>query len=87
MFDLLSLLELLGKLRALGRPARPKKPTKADIIIHTALQRYRPMVEGKVREELCSECHDRRCEQGEVCRRFDQQVDQEAWEMVSHENN
>lgn len=87
MFDLVSLLELLSRLRTLRRPARPKKPAKAEIIIHKALEGYRPMVAPKVRAELCTECHDRRCEQGEICRRFEQQVDQEAWEMVSHENN
>jgi len=86
MLDLIAFFKLLAKLGLISSK-EPPKPHKSDIIIHKALEGHRRLVAAKVREELCTECHDRRCDKGMVCRRYEQQVDQEAWEMASHENN
>ena len=86
MLDLIAFFKLLAKLGLISSK-EPPKPHKGDIIIHKALEGYRPLVAAKVRQELCTECRDRRCDKGMVCRRYEQQVDQEAWEMASHENN
>ncbi len=60
---------------------------KANIIIQTALERYRAIAATKVKEELCADCRDRRCEQGVPCKAYQRLVEAAAWDMVSAENN
>ena len=60
---------------------------KAEIIIHKALEGYLPVAELRVKEDLCADCRDRRCEHGKPCKEYLRQVEAEAWNMVSHENN
>lgn len=63
------------------------KLDKAEIIIHKALEGYLPLAERKVKEELCADCRDRRCEQGRPCKEYHREVEAIAWDMISHENN
>ena len=60
---------------------------KADIIINTALERYRPIAAEKVQRRLCASCPDRRCEQGKRCNTYDLLVKASAWSLASGLNN
>jgi len=60
---------------------------KANIIINTALERYRPIAAEKVQRVLCDHCPDRRCERGERCNTYDLLVKASAWALASGENN
>jgi len=59
---------------------------KANIIINTALERYRPIAAEKVQRVLCDHCPDRRCERGEHCNNYDLLVKASAWALASGEN-
>jgi hypothetical protein len=63
------------------------KLDKAERVIQKALEGYKPLAERKVKEELCADCRDRRCEKGKPCKQYHRSVEAEAWDMVSHENN
>jgi hypothetical protein len=64
---------------------RPKG--NAQRVIEKALERYRAEASEKVKQDLCAECRDRRCEQGTYCKRFEDSIQETAWDMVSSENN
>jgi len=60
---------------------------KADIIIETALERYKPIATERVKEQVCSHCPDRRCERGERCKTYNRFVQAVAWALASQANN
>jgi hypothetical protein len=66
---------------------RRVKMNRGDIVINTALERYKPIAAKKVQRRLCAECPDRKCERGERCNAYELLVKASAWSLASGKNN
>jgi hypothetical protein len=88
MSDLLFFWRILRalKLATEQTPVRRHK-SNAQRVIDKALERYRSQATQQVKESLCAECQDRRCDRGLHCKAFEDSIQETAWDMVSHENN
>jgi hypothetical protein len=88
MSDLIFFLRFLNRLKLFTGQTPVKRPkSDAQKVIEKALARYRAEASEKVKQDLCAECCDRRCDRGVYCRAFDESVQETAWDMVSSENN
>jgi hypothetical protein len=88
MSDLLFFLRFLNRLKLFTGQTPMKRPkSDAQKVIEKALARYRAAAGEKVKQDLCAECRDRRCDRGVYCRAFAESVQETAWDMVSSENN
>ena len=85
MSDLFFFLRLLGLFTG-QTPVKPSK-NKAEKVIEKALERHMDEAAELVKEDLCTECRDRRCDRGIHCKRFDDAVKERAWELIGGENN
>jgi hypothetical protein len=88
MSDLLFFLRFfkLLKLFPSQTPVKRRK-SNAQRVIEKALERYRTEATEMVKQDLCAECRDRRCDRGICCKAFEESIQETAWEMVSAENN
>jgi hypothetical protein len=88
MSDLLSWLGFLRSLKLFTSQTPVKRPkSNAQRVIEKALARYRTKASEKVKQDLCAECRDRRCDRGIYCKTFEDSIQETAWEMISSEDN
>jgi len=88
MSDLLSWLGFLRYFKLFTSQTPVKRPkSNAQRVIEKALERYRTEASEKVKQELCVECRDRRCDRGIYCKAFEDSIQETAWDMISAEDN
>jgi len=67
----------------LKRKGKEKTLLTTELIEQKALERVMPLAQGKIREQICQDCRDRRCLTGSECKTFNLLSKAYAWEIVA----
>ena len=62
---------------------KAKQQDPGKLVLDKALERVIAQAQARVREQLCYDCLDQRCQTGSVCKAYLCCVDSVAWEITA----